>query len=64
MKTFKRVCIHDYVIKADGDTHEVKRGVEYLTSDERSDGTIVVFGGYWTPFPKELFAGPLLFTDG
>ena len=62
MKTYHRICIKDHVIEAlNGDRHEVKRGREYLTSEEK-DGTVVVFGPFWTPFPVELFAGEVVFT--
>jgi hypothetical protein len=62
MKTWKRICIKDHCIRAEnGDTHEVKRGQEVLTSDER-DGTVIVFGGFWTRFPAEVFAAPERFT--
>lgn len=63
MKTWKRICIADHVIEAEnGDRHEVKRGSEVLTSDEHDDGTVTVFGGFWTRFPAKLFVAPEKFT--
>jgi hypothetical protein len=64
MKTFSRVCIKDYTVTAlNGDTEEVKRGREYLTSDVQEGGRVVVFQGkFWASFPVELFAGEVKFT--
>lgn len=62
MKTFKRVCLQDYVVTAkNGDQAEVKRAHEYITSDERN-GEVTVFGRFWAPFPLSIFAGARVFT--
>lgn len=64
MKTFSRICIKDYKIVAEnGDTLELKRGTEYTTSEERADGTCVVFSRYWAPVPVEIFAGEISSTS-
>jgi hypothetical protein len=61
-KTYHRICVKDHVIEAqNGDRHEVKRGVEYLTSDDKG-GEVIVFGSFWTPFPADLFVAPERFT--
>lgn len=63
MKTWNRICIKSAeVVAQNGDRHAIERGKEYLTSHVRKDGTVVVFGSFWTPFPQELFAGEERFT--
>lgn len=62
MKTFHRVCIEDYMVVAkNGDRFELKRGKEYLTSEEEN-GLVVVFSAYWVRLPVTLFAGERIFT--
>lgn len=62
MKTFNRICIEDYILVADNnDTLKLKRGTEYLTSQEK-DGMVTVFTGYWVKVPVRLFAGEKPFT--
>jgi len=62
MKTFSRICIKDYEVTAEnGDHFEIKRGKEYLTSEEK-DGTVCVFTKFWVYVPVDLFAGELQFT--
>ena len=64
MKTFKRICIKDYELKAEnGDTLNLKRGQEYTTSAEK-DKKVVVFTAYWVAVPADLFAGEQEFTRG
>jgi hypothetical protein len=63
MRTYQRICIQDYdVLAENGDHFEVKRGKEYLTSDVRDDGSVIVFTRYWHPAPVSIFAGELPFT--
>ena len=63
MKTFKRICIDDWEVAAEnGDHFQVKRGKEYLTSDEHDDGTVTVFTNFWVRTPVEVFAGERSFT--
>src|SRR5574343_2100414 len=66
MRTFKRICIKDYVLEEDGNKLELKRGTEYITSDvgdapafgpESQGGHVVVFSTYWATVPVEVFAG-------
>ena len=62
MTTFNRVCIKDFCIEAaSGAEVELKRGHEYLTSEERNK-KVVVFSTYWVEVPVELFAGEVQFT--
>ena len=62
METYNRICIEDYVVKAEnGDILELYRGKEYLTSIER-DGKVTVFSSYWVKVPAEIFAGAQRFT--
>jgi hypothetical protein len=63
MRTYKRICIEDYTVKADnGDTLTLLRGHEYITSAEREDGEVTVYSSFWVPVPRRLFAGSRLFT--
>lgn len=63
MRTFQRICIEDAEVRAqNGDCQQIKRGEEYITSDVRADGTVVVFSRFWVPFPERLFAGAVVFT--
>ena len=62
MRTYSRVCIKDYTITAkDGKEAGIKRGKEYLTSENLS-GEVVVFQNTWVKFPVNCFAGEVLFT--
>ena len=59
MKVYRRICIKDAVVEAqNGDRHEIKRGKEYTTSYEHEDGTVTVFGPFWTRFPVEILVAP------
>ena len=61
--TFKRICIKDETF-VDGDkTQELKRGQEYITSDD-NDGTVTVFASpHWiSKVAVDLFAGTEQFT--
>lgn len=63
MRTFRRVCITDYVLEAaNGDRLELKRGTEYLTSAEHDDGMVTVFTRFWARVDPALFAGARVFT--
>jgi len=62
MRTFERICIEDYTVRAEnGDTLTLRRGEEYITSAER-DGMVTVFSAFWVPVPAALFAGARVFT--
>jgi hypothetical protein len=62
MKTFNRICIKDSVVEAaNGDRQELKRGREYLTSEQK-DGEVTVFSTFWAKFPVDVFAGEVPFT--
>lgn len=66
MRTFKRICIEDYVLEAEnGDRLELKRGEEYITSPEHFDepDMVTVFASYWARVPMTIFAGARIFTD-
>lgn len=63
MKTYNRLCIKDYTVKArNGDCLELKRGKEYLTSEKQKGNKVVVFSKFWVPVPLSLFAGEVKFT--
>jgi hypothetical protein len=56
MKTYLRKCIKPFVLDAqNGDHFEMEVGKEYLTSEIRKDGDVVVFTKFWVPVPKEYF---------
>ena len=62
MRTFERICIEDYTVRAEnGDTLTLRRGEEYITSAER-DGMVTVFSAFWVPVPAAPFAGARVFT--
>lgn len=64
MKTFNRICIKDLKIEAeDGGVFEIKRGKEYITSEEGKNKKVVVFSNYWVPVSIKHFAGAEKFTD-
>lgn len=65
MKTYNRICIADHTITAlDGNTHTIKRGEEYLTSDvDKSGKEVTVFTTYWVNHPVINFAGEIPFTS-
>ena len=57
MKAYYAICIKDdKLIAQNGDTQEIKRGMEYTVS-KPEDGTLTVFSRYWCPFPADRFAG-------
>ena len=63
MQTFKRICIQTTVLEAqNGDRQALRRGEEYVTSPEDTDGNVVVFDRFWARFPVALFAGAVEFT--
>ena len=63
MRTFKRICIQDYTLRAEnGDTLELERGHEYITSSEHNDGTVTVFTNFWVRVSPQLFAGASIYT--
>ena len=56
MKTYNRICTQDYF-------DYLKRGKEYITSEEK-DGTVTVFTSKWiSGVPVEIFAGEVVFTE-
>lgn len=62
MKTFKRICIKDWEISDKyGNKFCVKRGKEYLTSDQEQ-GDVTVFSDYWVNVPVSIFAGEIEYT--
>lgn len=63
MKSYKRICIKDYLLEDSvGNKLELKRGHEYLTSDE-DEGKVIVLTKFWVKVPTTLFAGEQKFTD-
>jgi hypothetical protein len=78
VKTYKRVCLEEYVVRADnGDVLRLERGKEYTTSPRRApteydrkfvldgiDSVVTVFSSYWVPVPTGLFSGSRVFTEG
>ncbi len=62
MITYKRICIKDwYLNMSDGNRVELKRGTEYITSEE-ADGIVTVFSTIWLKVPVKIFAGEVRFT--
>lgn len=62
MKTFRRICVKDFVMVAkNGDCLDLKQGKEYLTSEEEN-GMVTVFTKYWVKVPVDIFAGEIVFT--
>lgn len=58
MKTYCRICLHDYSVTDDDRSFTLQRGAEYLTSAKRDDGTVTVFTSYWiSGVPVLLFGG-------
>lgn len=64
MTTYKRICIEDWSIEArNGDRVELKRGEEYITSDQHEDdGTVTVFTNFWVRTPLSIWAGKRKFS--
>lgn len=62
MRTYHRICIKDHTVSDDKNTFSIKRGKEYLTSEEK-DGEVTVFSEFWVKLPVDLFAAPVLFTE-
>ena len=61
VKTFKRICIKNYIVE-DGDKMlELKRGEEYITSEKRR-GNVIVFSRFWGSVPATIFSGAVRFT--
>ena len=62
MITYNRICICDFHEEdQEGNKFEIKRGKEYLTSEEES-GMVTVFTNYWVKVPIKYFAGEKIFT--
>jgi hypothetical protein len=62
MKTFQRICIQDFVMTAEnGDCLNLKRGKEYITSEEEN-GFVTVFMNYWVKVPINIFARGVVFS--
>ena len=62
METFHRICIRDWnIVDKVGNSFELKRGKEYLTSEEEK-GFVMVFSSFWVQVPAEFFDGPKGFT--
>ena len=67
MRTIYRICIEDYTIPRPDPVDEnkyftLKRGQEYLTSEEEND-KVFVHSSYWFWAPANIFAGPKVFTE-
>lgn len=62
MTTYKRICIEDFTREDSiGQKLELKRGTEYITSEEEN-GNVAVFTTFWESVPVALFAGEKRFT--
>ena len=62
METYNRICIADFTLKAqNGDTLNLQREREYLTSKEENE-SVTVFTNFWVKVPASLFAGEVRFT--
>lgn len=61
MTTYKRICIEDRTFVDEDKTITLRRGGEYITSEENK-GTVVVFSNYWFVAPIEIFAGAVRHT--
>ncbi len=62
MKTYHRICIEDYTLKAQsGDCFSFERGKEYITSRKKKN-KVFVFSRYWVWVPARVFAGAERFT--
>ena len=62
MKTYTRICLHDYHDEEHDMSIDLHRGHEYITSEEDENGTVVVFTSVWARVPVSLFAGEIVFT--
>jgi len=75
MKTYRRICVKDYVIEdVEGTVFAIKRGQEYLTSapgeapaivcpEEAKSSHVVVFSKFWVAVPIEYFGGEIQYTE-
>jgi hypothetical protein len=55
MKTYIRICNKDFAQRdSEGTLFELKRGKEYVTSEEE-DGKVIVFSNFWVEVPVDLF---------
>lgn len=62
MKTFDRICTKDFSITDEhNQTLNLKRGKEYLTSEEENN-KVMVFTRFWVEVPADIFAGEIQFT--
>ena len=65
MKTYKRICIKDFIISED---LTLNRGQEYITSDAnhiQGHELVTVYSTFWVSnVPVEIFAGAEVFTEG
>lgn len=61
MKTFHRICLKDFLIIGKDNRFELKRGREYITSEEEN-GEVVVFSKFWVRVPANIFGGEIKFT--
>ena len=62
MKTFKRICLKDHILRKGHDALRLKRGEEYITS-RTIDGHVIVYSKYWTKVPVSVFGGEVKFTS-
>lgn len=62
MKTFNRICIKDFEVGDEDNSFTIKRGKEYLTSEEDEKGEVTVFTQFWVGVPVSIFAGEEQFT--
>ena len=62
MKTYKAICIKNYLIK-DGDVEfKLERGKEYLIATTENK-TVTVLSRYWASgVPTNIFTGKRVFT--
>ncbi len=62
MQTFNRTCIEDFKLVEGDLSVELRKGKEYLTSAEVSDGEVVVFTRCWASVPVSIFKDAKEFT--
>jgi hypothetical protein len=56
MTIYKRICLKDLqVTDYKGNTYKIKRGNEYMTSEEENE-KIFIYGQCWTYAPGKNFA--------
>lgn len=62
MRTYKRICIEDYIVEDEAVSFTLKRGKEYITTPE-DNGTVTVFTNYWLrDIPAKIFVAEKVFT--